>query len=139
MIHRTCQIGICESDSPKGRGPQYVTRRRFAIFPKEKSRLRIEIRVAPSIQDNSRNVALCIKPRAAEHFCELLPDAPLIFAERRSQHLAAPAMSLIFCREAGIRIKNLERQNDRCIWIYRRFNAAAHCQSTYVKIISNPI
>ena len=52
MVHRPRQIRIRESDSPKWRTAQNVTRRRLAISTKEKSRLRIEIRVAPSIQNN---------------------------------------------------------------------------------------
>src|SRR5580700_8625125 len=99
VIHRTSQIRVRESDSSKGRVPQHLSRRRLAIVPKEKSRLRIEIRMTPPIQNNSRDVALCIKTCRRKHFRELLPDSPLILAERCGEHLAAPEMSLLFRRE----------------------------------------
>src|SRR5579862_1430751 len=139
MVHRTSQVRVREGDSPERRGSQGVPRCRFSIFSEEKSRLRIEIRMAPAIQHNSRYVPLRLKPRTAEHFRKLLPDAPLIVAERRAKHLPAPTMPLLLRRISRIGVKNLQRQNNWLTWIYSRLHSAAHRHLAYIEIVSNAV
>src|ERR1700733_11500760 len=79
MIHRSRQIRVRKRNPPKRCTPQRLARRRLPIFPKEKSRLRIAVRMPPAIQNNSRDVPLRIESRPAKHEIHLLANPLLVF------------------------------------------------------------
>src|SRR5437762_139871 len=51
--------------------PQDIPRRRLAIDPKEKPRLRIHVRVAPAIENDAGDVPARIESPGSEHVGEL--------------------------------------------------------------------
>src|SRR5580700_2007623 len=137
MVHGSSQIRIRKRDPPKRGSSQNIARRPLAIAPEKKSWLRGKVGMAPPIQNNSRNILLRAKPRGLKHIGELLPDSPFILAERRSDHFAAPAMSLLFGRVPRKGVKNFQCQDDRPFRSYGGLDSAAYCLSAHVKIISN--
>src|SRR5580700_1373538 len=137
MVHGSSQIRIRKRDPPKRGSSQNIARRPLAIAPEKKSWLRGKVGMAPPIQNNSRNILLRAKPRGPKHIGELLPDSPFILTERRSDHFAAPAMSLLLGRVPRVGVKNFQCQNDRRIRSYGGLDSAAYRLSAHVKIISN--
>ena len=75
MIHNTRQIGVRESDPSVRLIAQDFTRTRVSVYPKEEARLRAQVRVPPSIQDQAGDVALWFETRPAEDHSQLLANA----------------------------------------------------------------
>src|SRR5712691_9748691 len=77
MIRRARKIGI-RKRNPSMRTPaQDVPRRRLAVRAKKESRLRIHVRVAPAIENDSRDVSARIESAGREHVVQLLAEPPL--------------------------------------------------------------
>src|ERR1700758_401803 len=96
MVHRASQIRICESDATKGGAPQGFPRGVIPVLAEEKSRLWTQVRMTPTVQYDSRDIAFRVEARRAEHYRELLADSPLVIAKGSRQHFATSPMSLVF-------------------------------------------
>ena len=60
----------------------------FTINAKMKTGLRRYISMAPAIQDDSRDISLCVKPTCGEHLGHLSDDLSFIFAVRFTKKLS---------------------------------------------------
>src|ERR1700676_3828115 len=96
MIHGAVQVRVCERDAAEWCAAQDFAGGGPSVAAKEKSWLRIQIGVAPAIQNNCSNVALRIKSGGRKHFVKLFAGALLVFAERNAQHFRAAVPSLLF-------------------------------------------
>jgi len=65
MIHGAGQIRIRKGDAPKRRAAQNLAGRGLSIASKEKSRLRIQIRVSPAIQNDRGKMRPASNPACA--------------------------------------------------------------------------
>src|SRR5512138_2858214 len=72
VIHDPGEIGISKSYPSKRRVAQNVARGRLPIFAEEKSRLRIQIGVAPPVQDDACNITLGVETGPSKHLAQLL-------------------------------------------------------------------
>src|SRR5262249_35520565 len=93
--------------------------------------------VSPAIQNNPRNVSRRIEARCGKHIAELPPNAALIPTERSRNHLAAPAMSLIFRAQARIRVQNFERKNHRRIGTDGFGNVANRRKAAQLEVVAD--
>src|SRR6266852_2753613 len=87
MIRRTRKIGIRKRDSSVRTPAQDVPRRRLAVDAEKEPRLRIHVRVAPAIENDSRDVPARIEPAGREHVAELLAEGALVLRERSAEEL----------------------------------------------------
>src|SRR5580698_10185891 len=96
MVHRAGQIGVGKSNPAKGRAAQDFARRRLAVRAEEESRLRTQVRVPPTVQNDSGDVASGVETRARKHRIKLLANLPLVVFEGCADHFGASSMPLIF-------------------------------------------
>ena len=83
MIHSPSQVCISKRDAAEGCRAQDLPGRGLAVFAEEKTRLWAQIRVPPTIQDNSGNVPVGIESGTRNHVGKLLTDATFVFPEGR--------------------------------------------------------
>ena len=96
------EVRVGERHAPEWRPSKHVRRRRLAVLAEEESRLRAQIRVTPSVQDDSRDVTLRIETRLRKHVRKLFTNPAFILAERNGVQLCATAHRLGRDRLAGI-------------------------------------
>ena len=89
MIAGSGEIRIRERNPTVRLIPQHIPRRRLAVDAEEKARLRINVRVSPPIQNDSRDVSARIEPARREHVAELLAERALVLRERSAEELRA--------------------------------------------------
>jgi len=99
VIARARKIGIRESDATVRTMPQDVPRRRLAVDAEKEAWLRIHVRVAPAIENDSRDIPAWIEPARREHVRHLLPERALVLRERSAEQRGAPTSSLLGDRE----------------------------------------
>src|SRR5512133_305762 len=102
VIHDPGQIGIRKCDSTERRISQDVARRGLSIFAEKESWLRTQVGVTPTVENDARDIALCVEAGSREHFAELLTNAPFIFTKGSGEHFRPPAMSLLVRRQARV-------------------------------------
>src|SRR5271169_1969908 len=102
MIHGTGKIRVRERNSSKGAGAERLTRRRIAVQPEEKARLRINKRVAPPVENDSCDVPLGVETRSREHVRHLLTYLPFVFHERARQQLRSAPRTLLGHRKSRL-------------------------------------
>ena len=90
MIARTREIRIRKRNPTVRLIPQDIPRRRLAVHAKEKTRLRIYVRVSPAIEDDSRDVPARIESAGRKHVGQLLAERSLILRERSAEQLRSP-------------------------------------------------
>jgi hypothetical protein len=78
MIHNSGEVGVRECYFTEGFFSQNVAGRGLPIFTEKEARLRIQIRVAPAVQNNSSHVPARIESGARKHVGKLLADLPLV-------------------------------------------------------------
>src|SRR5215472_14585695 len=111
MIGNPRQIGVGERGPPERRRPQHLAGSWFAVFAEEESRGRGQVRMAPSVQNDSGDIASGVEAGAAEHLRELLTNLALIVPERSGKQLGASQVALLFGRFPGMRKQNLDREH----------------------------
>ena len=87
MVASPREIRIGKRNPSVRPAAQNIPRRRFAINAKEKSRLRIHVRVSPPIQNDPRDVPARIEPARREHVAELLAERALVLRKRGPEQL----------------------------------------------------
>src|SRR5204862_3464480 len=95
MVAGPGKVGIRKRDPPVRPIPQDIPRRRLAIDPEEKPRLRIHVRVTPAIENDAGDVPARIESPGREHVGELLAECALVLGERRAEQLRAPPAALL--------------------------------------------
>src|SRR3569832_1636446 len=101
MVHRASEVSIREGDASERSAAQDVARCGLAVRAEEESRLRAQIGMPPAIENDRGDITPRIEACLGEHARELLADAPLVFSERRPQHLCAPLHALLPSRQPG--------------------------------------
>ena len=81
MIHRSRKIGICKRDPAMSPVAQDVSRRGLAVRAEEKAGLRIDVGMAPAIENDARDVAPRVEAAWGEHVAELLAEDALVLRE----------------------------------------------------------
>ena len=78
VIARAREIGICEGDAAVRTLAQDVARRGVAPRTEKETGLRIHVRVAPAIENDSRDIPARIEPARREHVPHLLAERALV-------------------------------------------------------------
>jgi hypothetical protein len=81
VVHRAGEIGIRKGKPAEWTVAQDLSRRRSAFPSKEETGLRTQIGMAPTVQDNARDIALRIKSRTCKHLSKLIADLPFVVPE----------------------------------------------------------
>src|SRR5579884_3733890 len=89
VVRRAGEVGVGESNSAERRGAQDLSRRGLAVFTEKEAWLRIDVSVAPAIQDDASNVAPGVKAGLRKHLGQLLADFPFIVAVGSGQQFHA--------------------------------------------------
>jgi len=95
MIARTREVGGRKSNPPVRLVSQDIPRRRLTVQAEEESRLRIHVRVAPAVENDSRDVSPRIEAAGREHVAHLLAERSLVLRERSAEQLRATLGALL--------------------------------------------
>src|SRR6185503_217963 len=102
MIARASEVGIRKRNPPVRLPAQNIPRRRLAVGAEEKTRLRIHVRVSPTIENDSGNVPAWIETSRCEHVAHLLAERALVLREGSAEQLRTPLRALFGDRESGL-------------------------------------
>src|SRR4051812_42928824 len=98
MIAGSREIRIRKRNPPMRRTAQHIPRRRLSVDAEEESRLRIDVRVTPTIENDSRDVFPRIDAAGREHVGHLLAECSLVLRERSAEQLRASSAPLLSYR-----------------------------------------
>src|ERR1700734_1999176 len=103
MIHGAGKIRVRERDSSKRPIAQGLTRRRISVQAEEKPRLRINKRMSPPVQHDSRNIPLGVEARSPEHLHHLLAYLLFVLHEGGREQLRTAQLTLVGQRKSWLR------------------------------------
>ena len=89
------EIRIRKRNPTVGLVPEDIPRRRLAVQPEEEARLRIHVRMAPAIEDDSRDVSARVESARREHVAHLLAERPLVLREGSAEQFCASLGALL--------------------------------------------
>src|SRR5438034_976685 len=102
MIAGAGEIRIRKRDPTVRTIAQNIPWRRLSVDAEEKSRLRIHVRVAPAVENDSRNVTSRIEAAGREHVGQLLAERSLVLRERSAEQLRTALCALLGYWESGM-------------------------------------
>src|ERR1700690_3006814 len=108
MIHGAGKIRVRERDSSKRPVAESLTRSRISIEAEEKARLGIYKRMAPAVENDSRNIALGIEARSPEHVHHLLAYLLFVFREGSREQFRTTQTTLVGQRKPRFLKAHLE-------------------------------
>src|SRR5215469_4910032 len=113
MIHTAEQFRISKSDSAKGSAAQNVAGSRLSPCSEKETRSGIEVGMPPTVQDDTCDVPLRIKPRTCEHIGKLFADHSFVIHERRREQPDPSFGALLLGGQARIIEGTIERKDGR--------------------------
>src|SRR5215467_1880588 len=100
--------------------PHHLPWRQFAVSPKVEAWLRIDVRMPPPIQNDSRNVLLRIESSPAEQSQHLLANLPLVISIAGGKQFRPTLRSLVVNRLSRVIKRHVESDDNGLIRVQRR-------------------
>ena len=101
MIHNAGEIRIGKGDAVMRVIAQEISRRRLSAIAEEKTRLRAQVRVSPSVQDDAGDVIFRVKSQILKHHGKLFTNFSLVGAKGRRVEFRTSAADLLLDGQAG--------------------------------------
>src|SRR5262245_10167209 len=107
------EVRISERDSTERGIAQDIAEGGLPVLAKKESRLRAGVGMTPAIENDSGNIAFCVKVGSGEHIGQLLTNLALVLTKGSGNHLGAATRLLLFHRQPRPTEKNFQRKNHR--------------------------